>query len=163
MSSAPRRRPFRMVEFFAAVALALVVAGGCSGRRDAGRRDSHVVFAIPDDFRLSMLRFERRLEAHDVEGTLRSFDPVAYPDYREMEKTFLAFARRTDAIEFEWRITNVTEKEGFREFEVPWTMTFLDVLHGHRVIRRGVTDFRWSHHVVPRIIGLGRRMPFSLK
>jgi hypothetical protein len=53
-----------------------------------------VVFAIPDDFRLSMLRFERRIEAHDVEGVLRSFDPVAYPGYRELEKSFLAFARR---------------------------------------------------------------------
>jgi hypothetical protein len=42
-------------------------------------------------------------------------------------------------------------------------MTFLDVLHGHRVIRRGVTDFRWSHHVVPRIVGMGRKMPFSLR
>lgn len=162
MPSQVARRPLRFVELAAAAVLALLVAGGCSGRRGRGS-DSHVVFAVPDDFRLSMLRFERRLEAHDVEGTLRSFDPVVFPEYRALEKDFLAFARRTDAVEFEWRITNVTEREGFREFEVPWTMTFLDVLHGHRVIRRGVSDFRWSHHVVPRIVGLGRQPLFRLK
>lgn len=139
------------------VSVALMLLGGCSGRASQSPYRSEVVYAVPDDFRLSMLRFERRLEANDIEGFLRTFDPVAYePQFRDLERGYLEFARRADQIEFTWRISDVRERQGYREFEVPWTMTFVDVLHGHRVERRGVTDIRWSHHVVPRVLGLGR-------
>ncbi len=137
----------------AAFALALAGGTGC-GNRKPHASNSHVVYAIPDDFRLSMLRFQRRFEAGDIQGTLNSFDPLACVNFRALERSYLDFARRAHEIDWEWRIVDVKEFEGYRAFEVPWTLTFDDALHGHRVIRRGVTHFHWSHHIVPRIIGL---------
>jgi len=147
----------------AALALATMLVGGCGPRRSQSPFRSEVTYALPDDFRLAMLRFERRVEASDIEGTLRTFDPVAYrPDFRELERAYLEFARRTDQVEWTWRISDVRERATYRELEVPWTMTYVDVLHGHRVHRKGVTELHWSHHVVPRIVGMGRKPLFRL-
>lgn len=139
-----------------ATALAIGLLAGCSGRTVQDPFRTEVTYAIPDDFRLAMGRFERRLEAHDIEGVLRTFDPAAFPDFRGLERSFLAFARRTDEIAFDWKIRDVQELDGCRLFEVPWQMSFTDVLHGHRVNRHGVTHFLWSRHVVPRLVGLER-------
>lgn len=147
-------------EMVLALSAAMAVLAGCSQRR-AAADPNHVVYAIPDDFRLSMLRFQRRLEAHDIEGTLRSFDPAGFPHFRDFERRFLAFSRRAADLRFEWSIRDVTEKDGCRVFEVPWCLKFTDVLHGHPVTRRGTTGFVWSHHVVPRIIGLTGADPFA--
>lgn len=139
--------------------VALVLGGlatGCSGRKGGSPYKSEVTYAIPDDFRLAMMRFERRLEAHDVEGVLRTFDPVAFPHFRELEKAYLAFSRRASGVVFHWRVSDVSEGSDYREYEVPWTMEFLDVLHGHKVKRRGVSLFHWSREPVPRLIGLAR-------
>lgn len=142
--------------------LSVLLLSGCSGRSSQGPFKTEVTYAIPDDFRLAMARFERRLEAHDIEGVLRTFDSALVPDYRLLERTFLAFARRTDAIAFDWKVRDVREGDGYRALEVPWTMSFDDVLHGHRVERHGVTQFLWSRHVVPRLIGLERDALFPV-
>lgn len=135
---------------------ALVAAPGCSGRGNDSPYRTEVVYSIPDDFKLAMLRFERRFEAQDVEGVLRSFDPLKVTDFRGLEKSFLAFTRRAAEVEWSWRISDVRETNEVREFEVPWKLTFLDVLHGHKVHRRGVTVFEWSREAVPRLVGLSR-------
>lgn len=132
------------------------LAPGCAGQRKASPFLSEVTYSIPDDFKLAMMRFERRLEAHDIEGVLRSFDPLHFQHFRGLEKAYLDFARRSAEIEFTWRVSDVRETTEYREFEVPWEMTFVDSLHAHRVRRHGVSAFQWSREPVPRLVGLGR-------
>lgn len=134
--------------------LALALVGGCTSAAHAGPYRTEVVYALPDPFVLAMRRFERKLEGNDVDGLLRCFDPVSYPAYRDWERNFLSFARRSNELQWSWRIRDIHERGEYRELEVEWKLTFLDVLHAHKAHRRGVSLFQWSRTAVPRLIGL---------
>lgn len=135
--------------------LAAILTGpGCSSRAPEPSLVHDATYAIPDDFRLVLMRIERQLEAGNMEGFLRTFDMTNFPHFREFERTALDFYRRADQVHWDWIVKDVSENPKYRELLLDWELSFLDLRHQSPIRMRGRTGFQLSHATVPKVIGL---------